>query len=380
MAIQRTERAFESRFRRQLAQWHRGHPLPGVLLCGVLAWLAFELRDLPWPPFTLAGGQHPLSPVLLALLLGMALRNLVPATAGLKPGADFVIRRVLLLGIVLLGASLDFHDLVRIGLGVLAGVVVLIVLVVLLARSLAPRLGLGRKLALLLGLGTAICGTSAIVAAAPVLECEEREVAVSVATVNLLGVTAMLAFPALAAVLALSPEIYGLWCGLAIHATPQVLAAGFAHPGDGQTAGEVATIVKLVRISMLGPAVLVVGALYARHRRRETAYVGRRVDYKGLVPGFLLLFLLAAFLRTTGFLPDVTFHMTDRFLFGEGDRTWNLAQLASGAATWLITAAMAAVGLMTQLRSLAVGGARPFGLGLACSLVLAVLGLAYAAV
>ena len=72
--------------------------------------------------------------------------------------------------------------------------------------------------------------------------------------------------------------------------------------------------------------------------------------------------------------------MTDRFLFGEGDRTWNLAQLASAAATWLITAAMAGVGLMTQLSSLAIGGARPFGLGLACSLVLAVLGLAYAAV
>ena len=122
------------------------------------------------------------------------------------------------------------------------------------------------------------------------------------------------------------------------------------------------------------------GVEQARHRRRQAAYVGRRVDYAGLVPGFLLLFLLAAFLRTTGFLPDVTFHMTDRFLFGEGDRTWNLAELAGGGAKWLITAAMAGVGLMTQVRSLATGGARPFALGLACSLALAVLGLAYAAV
>ena len=380
MVIRRSERAFESRFRRQLRLWHRGHPGPGVVLCGVLAWLAFQLADLPWPPFTLAGGQHPLSPVLLALLLGMALGNLVPASAGLKPGADFAIRRVLLVGVVLLGAGLDFHHLVRIGLGVLAGVVALIVIVVLLARALAPRFGLGRKLALLLGIGTAICGTSAIVAAAPVLECRERDVAVSVATVNLLGVLAMLAFPVLAAMAAMAPQIYGLWCGLAIHATPQALAAGFAHPVDGQTAGEAATIVKLVRISMLGPAVVLLGALYARHRRRRAAYVGRRVDYAGLVPGFLLLFLLAAFLRTTGFLPDVTFHMTDRFVFGEGDRTWNLADLAACAATWLITAAMAGVGLMTEVRSLAAGGARPFALGLACSLVLAVLGLAYAAV
>jgi uncharacterized membrane protein YadS len=99
-----------------------------------------------------------------------------------------------------------------------------------------------------------------------------------------------------------------------------------------------------------------------------------------LVPGFVLLFLLAAFLRTTGFLPDVTFHMTDRFVLGEGDRTYNLAQLASVTAKWLITAAMAGVGLMTQVRSLATAGAGPFKLGLACTVVLAVLGLAYAGV
>lgn len=370
--------AFEKSFRSQLAAWDHGHVAPGVVVCAALTWAAFKLHDLPHAPFTLPDGRHPLSAVLLALLLGLLLRNLIPPLAALKPGADFVIKRILLAGIVLLGASLDFYNLLRTGLGVLAGAIVLIVVVVLAAMWLGRRLRLGGRLALLLGIGTAICGSSAIVAAAPVIESDDRDVALSVSTVNLLGVIAMLLFPALAALLTLSPEVYGVWCGLAIHATPQVIAAGFAHPTDGQIAGEVATIVKLVRISMLGPAIFVIGAIYAHYRRQQAVYVGQPIDYTRLVPGFMLLFLVAAFLRTAGFLPDVTFHMTDRFVLGAGDRTHNLADVAVVGSKWLITCAMAGVGLMTPIRALATGGARPFGLGLAISALLAVASLTYA--
>ncbi len=141
----------------------------------------------------------------------------------------------------------------------------------------------------------------------------------------------------------MSPEIYGAWCGLAIHATPQVIAAGFAHPVDGQTAGEVATIVKLV-------------------------------------PPFVLFFLLAALLRTSGFFPEVTFHMTDRFLFGAGDRTMNLAQVLGLTAGWLITTAIAGVGLLTEFRALRLGGGRPIALGVGCSVVAAVVAFIYVSV
>ncbi|MCE2433299.1 MAG: pyridoxal-phosphate dependent enzyme [Candidatus Latescibacteria bacterium] len=117
----------------------------------------------------------------------------------------------------------------------------------------------------------------------------------------------------------LDAEVYGIWCGLGIHATPQVIAAGFAHAGDGQTAGEMATIVKLVRISLLGPVVFVLGAWFA-YTQRQTIYIDEPVRYSRLVPGFVVLFLAMALLRTLGFLPEVTLHLSDQFVFGAGDR------------------------------------------------------------
>ena len=167
-------------------------------------------------------------------------------------------------------------------------------------------------------------------------------------------------------------------CELAIHATPQVIAAGFAHPTGGQAAGEIATIVKLTRISLLGPALFILGVVYARQRRKQAVYVGQRVSYARLIPAFVIFFLALAFLRTTGFLPEVTVHMTDRFLLGGGDRTFHLGLLLASAGKWLITGAMAAVGHITEFRALKTGGVRPFALGLASTGIIAVLGLAYA--
>ncbi len=302
----------------------------------------------------------------------------MPLTWQLRPGTDFVIKRVLPLGIVLLGAGLDFYNLLMLGMRVLAGAAFIIAAIVLATRYLSRFVSVKRKLAMLIGIGTAICGSAAIVAAAPVIESDEEDIAISIAAVNLLGVVAMLIFPVLGGLLLLSPETYGEWCGLAIHATPQVIAAGFAHPTGGQTAGEIATIVKLTRISLLGPALFILGVVYARQRRKQEVYVGQRVSYARLIPAFVIFFLALAFLRTTGFLPEVTVHMTDRFLLGGGDRTFHLGLLLASAGKWLITGAMAAVGLITEFHALKTGGIRPFALGLASTGIIAVLGLAYA--
>ena len=308
----------------------------------------------------------------------MALRNLLPFTAQLKSGVDVVIKKILPIGIVLLGAGLDFYNLVRVGLGVLLGAAVIIGLIILASRYLSRYFEVGEGLGLLIGIGTAICGSSAIVAAAPVLESKEEDIAVSITAINLLGVLAMLAFPLIGALLFLSPEVYGTWCGLSIHATPQVIAAGFAHHLNGQVAGEIATIVKLTRISLLGPTIFTIGLIYAYHRRKEAVYVQRSVNYGSLIPPFILFFAAAAFLRTAGFFPDVTLHMTDRFLFGAGDRTLNLATILGIGAKFLITGAMAGVGLITEIQSLRTGGLKPFVVGLSLTGIIALLGLLYA--
>ncbi len=376
MNLSKKEKKFEDRFRKKLfvpadPSWW------GVCACVFLTWLAFYLYALPFAPFTL-NGTHPLSAVLLALLLGLALRNAIPAAIRLKPGIDVVIKKLLPVGIVLLGADLDFYDLVRVGFRVLFGAVVLIVVIILLTRYLSHIFKVDPEQGLLLGIGTAICGTSAIVATAPVVESKEKDIVISITAVNLLGALAMFVFPFAGALLALPAEVYGEWCGLAIHATPQVIAAGFAHHLDGETAGEIATIVKLTRISLLGPVVFVIGAIYAHNRRKKAVFVAPNVNYRQLVPTFVLFFVGMAFLRTMGFFPEITLHMTERFVFGAGDRTLDLAEVLGTAGQWVITAAIAGVGLMTEFRTLRMGGARPFMLGLAASVLIAALGLGYA--
>ena len=139
----------------------------------------------------------------------------MPLTWQLRPGTDFVIKRVLPLGIVLLGAGLDFYNLLMLGMRVLAGAAFIIAAIVLATRYLSRFVSVKRKLAMLIGIGTAICGSAAIVAAAPVIESDEEDIAISIAAVNLLGVVAMLIFPVLGGLLLQSPETYGEWCGLA---------------------------------------------------------------------------------------------------------------------------------------------------------------------
>ena len=378
MDLSRKERSFEARFRQKLSIWPRQSPWPGVAVCVVLTWIASYLNTLPFPPFTLALGQHPLSAVLLALLLGMLLRNVIPATAQLKPGVDAVVKKWLPVGIVLLGARLDFYDLIRVAVQVMIGAAVLIAVIIVLSRWMSRWFDIDEKMGLLIGVGTAICGSSAIVAVAPVIKAKEEEMAYSIGVINLLGVVAMLLFPVLGSLLVLDADVYGIWCGLGIHATPQVIAAGFAHSEDGQTAGEMATIVKLVRISLLGPAVFVLGAWFAYRQRRETVYVDEPVRYSKLVPGFVVLFLAMALLRTLGFLPEVTLHLSDQFVFGAGDRLIDVAGLLSQIGKWIITCAMAGVGLSTVFASMKAGGMQPLILGVLGAIALALLGLGVA--
>ena len=374
MNLSRQERSFESRLRKKMAIWPRENVLPGVLGCGCLTALGAYVHALPYPPFTLSSGQHPVSTVLLALLIGMLVRNLIPASAKLSPGVSAMVKRGLPVGIVLLGARLDFYDLLRVALHVAVGATILIVVVIAATWLLSRIFKVEEKLGLLIGAGTAICGSSAIVAVAPVLEAREEEMAYSIGVINLLGVAAMLLFPVIGSTLNLDATIYGVWCGLGIHATPQVIAAGFAHTGDGQVAGEMATIVKLVRISLLGPAVFILGAWYA-YRCRTSTYHADRVHYSKLVPSFVVLFLGLALLRTLGFLPEVTLHLTDQFLFGGGDRQIDIAGVLSGTGKWVITGAMAGVGLSTEFRAMKAGGLRPLLLGVVSAVGIGVLGL-----
>ena len=231
-----------------------------------------------------------------------------------------------------------------------------------------------RKLGLLIGVGTAICGGTAIAVTAPVVEADESETAFAVTAINLFGLLWMIAFPALGALLGLTQDQFGVWAGSSIHATPQVVAAGFAC---GSRAAEIALVVKLVRILLLAPCVVLIGLWYGRMRRREQhTYVTKRFSFVTLVPPFILGFVLVAALQSMGLLPNVTFHLQESVAWTAGDVTFSSERLLTLVAGFLGSVAMAGVGLGVSVGGLLRIGSKPLVIGLLAAVLLGLFSLA----
>ena len=356
----------------------KDHPIWGVLVSVAVTLVAIWLSEVHVPPFTLAGGRHPIEAVMLAIVLGMILSNCWTLPKAVQPGLKFSVKKLLPLGIVLLGARLNFREMVKVGAqGLILSILETVVALVLL-MLLTRLLKLPRKLGVLLGVGTAICGGTAIVATAPVIEAEEKDVVFSVATVTLLGLIAMFALPVIGHFLELSSKAFGIWAGLAIHQTPQVVAAGFAYSPSGQPyspeAGQTATIVKLARVCLLAPVVFIIGVVYARQKLKATG-VGERkkINYFHLFPMFVIGFLAVALLNTIGLLPKLTFHIAEGGLLASGDRDWNLAGFLEQISKVCIIISMAGVGLETKFAAMRQTGLKPFVASLIAVLVVAVM-------
>jgi uncharacterized integral membrane protein (TIGR00698 family) len=345
----------------------------GLCLAIVITGAAVTLSQLKVWPFTMPSGAHPIEPVMLAIVLGMVVSNFVPVPRGLTSGIKFSVKKLLPLGIIFLGARLNFRDVVGLGLtGVLLSILETAVALLLLL-FLARKFRLPAKLGLLLGVGTAICGGTAIVATAPVIEAEEKDVVFSVATVTLLGLIAMFLLPVLGHLMGLTERAFGVWAGLAIHQTPQVIAAGFAY---GPEAGGTATVVKLARVCLLAPVVFIVGWLHARNQMRIAGSTQRmNINYLHLFPMFILGFLGFALLRTMGLLPDVTLHLSNAIFFGSGNHNLNLARIFEEISKYCIIISMAGVGLETRFAAMKQTGAKPFLASLVAAVVIAVMTL-----
>ena len=349
----------------------KDHPIWGVGLAVAVTLLAIWIGGLRVWPFTLAGGSHPIEPVMLAIVLGMALSNVWTLPKRLQPGIKFSVKKLLPLGIVLLGARLNFNKLLEVGVEGLALSVLETVVALGLLLLLTRFLKLPGKLGVLLGVGTAICGGTAIVATAPVIEAEEKDVVFSVATVTLLGLIAMFTLPIIGHLLQLSSKAFGIWAGLAIHQTPQVIAAGFAYSPD---AGETATIVKLARVCLLAPVVFIIGVVYARQKMKATGAGERKqINYFHLFPMFIIGFVAVALLNTVGLLPKLTLHIAPGAWVSPGDHDLSLAGLLEQISKFLITISMAGVGLETKFAAMRQTGLKPFGASLVAVLVVAVL-------
>ena len=303
---------------------------PGLLLTLAIALLAWWLGSL----LPLVGGP------VIGIVLGIAVRNLASPRARFTPGIAFAGHRVLQWSVIVLGFGLSLTQVAATGLESLAVTLVTLTVALLGAWVLGRWLGVHDKLKILIGVGTAICGGSAIAAVAPILRPDEHDTALAMSTIFLFNLLAVLLFPPLGHLLGLSDAGFGLWAGTAINDTSSVVAAGYHY---SQAAGDIATVVKLARATLIIPICLVLAGWQAwrAHGRGEG-----RPTLRGIVPWFIVGFLAASALRSAGLVPA------------------GLLAPLHWAAGFLIVLALTAVGLSADLRRMAATGARPLLLGL----------------
>lgn len=323
--------------------WSRVQPhLPGMALALVLALLSTGLAKLP--------GLSVMGPLTIALLLGIAIRarvGLPPSTAvGIKTSA----RTVLRLGIVLMGARLDFRLVAAAGPKLMLLVSSLIALGLFAIPRIGRRFLVPERLGMLLAVGTSICGASAVVAAAPVVKAPQEDVTLAVALCGILGTLGVFLFMLVGPFLGLTTPQLAILAGASLHEVAQVMAAAFSW---GTEAGDLGTLVKLSRVVLLAPA-LVVLSVVTGGGIKSMKFTWQDPP----IPYFVLGFLGMGVLASSGYMP---------------------APVKSGLSTssvFLMTMAMGAMGLNTPLELLKAAGARVFQAGILGFLLLCGVGYA----
>lgn len=325
------------------ASSHLRQRAPGLLLAIGIGLLALLLGR--WAP--LIGGP------VIGIVLGIVVRNLLSPGERYTPGIAFAGKKVLQWSIIALGFGLSLNQVAKTGLESLSVTLVTMTVAFLTAWLLGRWLGVHDKLKILIGVGTAICGGSAIAAVTPIIRPDDHDTAFAISTIFLFNLVAVLLFPLLGHLMHLSDLGFGLWAGTAINDTSSVVAAGYSY---SKTAGDYATIVKLTRATLIIPVCLVLAfVVAAREKRRHTeaGSVGH-FSLASIFPWFILWFLVASAIRTAGLIPvgvQPSIHLLAEFL---------------------IIVALTAIGLSANLRKMAASGARPILLGLGVWIAVAV--------
>ncbi|MGB6060502.1 MAG: YeiH family protein [Candidatus Aquilonibacter sp.] len=288
---------------------------------------------------------------VFAIVIGALIASVRRPSPALRPGIAFASKQLLQWSIVLLGAHLSLMEIIQGGARSLPVMLGTLLIVLVLAYVVGRALGLDRDIRRLIGIGTAICGGSAIAAVASVIEADQADIAYSLGVVFLFNVVAVLVFPALGHLMQLSQQAFGLWAGTAINDTSSVVAAAFAY---GRDAGNDAVIVKLTRTTLILPIVLYYGWRRIQHARAGSG----AIDWRAIIPWFILWFLAAAALNSFGLIPAVA------------------QEPLQELALFTITVALAGVGLGTDIQRIRAAGVRPLMLGAILWVAIAISSLA----
>ena len=320
--------------------------IPGILLCIAVAAVSAALEAAERHLFA-----HPyVEALVLAILLGMAVRSFWKPSGRWQAGIAFSAKQLLEVAVMLLGASVSFAAIMASGIALLGAIAAVVVVTLALSFGLSRMLGLSTRLSILIACGNSICGNSAIAAVAPVIGADGDEIASSISFTAILGVMMVLGLPLLIPLLQLSATQYGILAGLTVYAVPQVLAATLPA---GLVSTQIGTLVKLMRVLMLGPIVVGLSLLAPRLQGGVQRRTG--VGFFRLVPWFILGFLALAALRSLDIVPPA---VTDPLTTVTG---------------FLTILSMAALGLGVDVRVLAtVGGRATAAVTLSLMLLLAI--------
>ena len=301
----------------------------GIALASALALVAMVLGQ--WQPTV--GGP------VFAILLGLLIRNTFGLMPVFQPGLVFASKHVLQWSIIALGFGLSLTQVVQTGVDSLWVTLTTVAVAFIVAALLGRLLKVPDKLRTLIGAGIAICGGSAIAAIAPIINPKEHETAFAISTIFLFNVVAVLVFPFLGHVLSMSDIGFGLWAGTAINDTSSVVAAAYSYSTE---AGDYATVVKLTRATLIIPICLVYVFLEVKRQKQQ----GSGFSIRRLIPWFIVWFVVASAVRSTGLLPP------------------DLLEILQGLATFLMVLALAAIGLSSNMRVMLRTGWQPVALGL----------------
>lgn len=301
----------------------------GIALAAALAVVAMLLGR--WLPTV--GGP------VFAILLGLAIRNSMGMLPVFQPGLAFASKKVLQWSIIALGFGLSITQVVQTGLESLWVTLITMAAAFIVAGLLGRMLRVPDRLLTLIGVGTAVCGGSAIAAVAPIIKPSEHETAFAISTIFLFNVVAVLVFPFFGHLMNMSDIGFGLWAGTAINDTSSVVAAAYSYSTE---AGDYATVVKLTRATFIIPICLFYVFLEVKRQKQE----GSGFSIRRLIPWFIVWFVVASAVRSTGVLPDEVLVVL-QFL-----------------AKFLMVLALAAIGLSSNMRAMVRTGWQPVALGL----------------
>jgi len=291
-------------------------------------------------------GEAYLEALVIAILLGVTIRTAWTPGPRWHPGIGFSAKILLEIAVVLLGAAVSVRTVLELGPELLLGIVAVVMVAIATSYTISRAFGLPQRMAILVACGNSICGNSAIAAVAPVIGADGDDIASSIAFTAVLGVVVVLLLPLLVPILQLSLTQYGVIAGLTVYAVPQVLAATLPI---GELSNQVGTVIKLVRVLMLGPVVLGMSLLTSRLRGRTEAAANvtagdrpkrGRPPLHQLVPWFIVGFLVVGAIRSFGLIPESA-----------------LLPIKT-VASLLTTVSMAALGLGVDIRVVARAGLR----------------------